>query len=121
MSIYEPANQTNMSMDMVDWRQRREEVEKYCETKRLNSRQRQQLPMAIFEIKTNQTKLSISKILFTFLFFVFSLLFWSLFRKLFQSTLLGGIIPIEKLKISWCFGKNFVKSGLSFNRRISYF
>ena len=55
MSIYEPANQTNMSMDMVDWRQRREEVEKYCETKRLNSRQRQQLPMAIFEIKTNQT------------------------------------------------------------------
>ena len=38
---------TSTDMDLVDWRQRRGEVEKYCEAQRLNSRQRQQLPMGI--------------------------------------------------------------------------
>ena len=33
---------------IVDWRQRRTEVEKYCEAQRLNSSQHQKLPLAIF-------------------------------------------------------------------------
>ena len=70
--IYGPANLWT-DRDLVDWRQRREEVEQFCETQRLNSSQRQQLPkkMVIFEIKTNQPKLSINKILFIFFFSFF--------------------------------------------------
>ena len=34
--------------DLVDWRQRQEEVEKYCKTQRANSSQHQQFPMGIF-------------------------------------------------------------------------